>query len=674
MKTLKSKLLILLAFTVMAVSVLGVPIQAASGTMSITVSNANVNAGDNFTVTVSYTGSTVLAYANWTLKYDNSLVSCGGYGGSIPDRFDPDQSANAKSFSQTYTFTAKAVGTVSFSIADEGVYNLYPEDGDLVTLNKSGASVKISAKGSSNANLSSLKLSAGSLSPSFSNDVSSYTVTVPNSVASISISAVAADSKARVSVSGANEVPVGDSSRVVIVTAEDGTVKKFTIHINRAASVPLTPIATATPVTTPMATSGTLPVPTTDPSNLPGELEVTASGAVLTIVDKPDTVTLPVGFTEIQYTYKSRQVWAAQAENQELIILYLQDEANEKSGFYVYDEVNDEFSKYIILYTRNSSYTLLQLPEIVAVPEGYVEKIAVLDGENVTVWVPESMKYMEAEICEFYLVYAMNQNGDKGFYVYDTVEQTFQRFSSDIGLPVSSPVPDDPEATPAPDVVNPDGDPVETGLWDSCKAFFSRIFSGEARAVDWLLFSLLLFMVLLIVVLILFIVYAVQKHREEAVDEDFPLAKKEEGNRNFRRTNLFEIEEVPIETEEPEKPEPAEELPDAETDSSEEQEVPEEPPEEIETQESAEAESTYGEAVPWEDTPAEPQDTEVLQQDVQAEPEPETENEAEAEENTEAEKETDPFDFNIEDLKKAEGKPWGFDDEIGDDFFNEDQS
>lgn len=658
MKNLKSKVLILLAFVLMitAAPVLGV--QAASGTMTVSVSKTNVNVGDNFTVTVSYSGSTVLIYSQWTLKYDSSFVSSGEYGGVIPDRFDPEQGSNAKTFSKTYTFTAKEVGTPSFRVEDIGVYNMNPADGDTVSVAAPAAvSVKISARGSSNANLSSLKLSAGSLSPAFSNDVLSYTVTVPNSVNSISISAVAADPKAKISVSGGDAVPEGNSSRVVIVTAEDGTVKKFTININRAAEVKATSAPSPTPPTTPTNTSGVLPIPTTDPSNLPGELEVIAGGAILVISDKPEAVTLPTGFTEIEYTYKDRPVWAAQAVGQDILIMYLQDQANEKSGFYVYDEALDEFSKYIILYTQANSYTLLQCPETVSIPEGYVEKTAVIDSENVTVWVPASMKYMDAEVCEFYLVYAMSQNGTKGFYVYDTLEKTFQRFGMNMDVPADPDSSSDPNGTPGPgNVENPNPDEEseeEGGIWSGIKGFFSRIFTGVARAIDWFLFGFLIFVLVLIVVLVIFIVYATQKHKEEAEDEDFPLAAGGEKEKHFRKANLFTIdEEVREESEEA--------LPDGEAEAPEEYAISEQ-----ETEEASESQGS--EDVAQAVTEPEPENGYIPEPESVDEPE---ELSPEATEPTES----DPLDFKIDDLKKPEEKPWSFDDEIGEDFFNDSEN
>lgn len=90
---------------------------------------------------------------------------------------------------------------------------------------------------SSNANLSSITLSAGSLS--FNAATTSYSVNVENSVSSITVSAVAEDSKASVNITPSSTVSLtaGSATAITIyVTAEDGTPKTYTISVTRAGS------------------------------------------------------------------------------------------------------------------------------------------------------------------------------------------------------------------------------------------------------------------------------------------------------------------------------------------------------------------------------------------------------------------------------------------------------
>ncbi|MGV3638996.1 MAG: cadherin-like beta sandwich domain-containing protein [Adhaeribacter sp.] len=96
---------------------------------------------------------------------------------------------------------------------------------------------------SSNANLSALTLSAGTLSPAFAAGTTSYTASVPNTTSSVNVTATLADSKASLKVNGtavtsgsAASVPlaVGSNTITVLATAEDGTTKTYTLAITRA--------------------------------------------------------------------------------------------------------------------------------------------------------------------------------------------------------------------------------------------------------------------------------------------------------------------------------------------------------------------------------------------------------------------------------------------------------
>ncbi len=90
---------------------------------------------------------------------------------------------------------------------------------------------------SSNADLASLALSAGSLTPQFDKDVLAYTATVDNDVESLRVTAVAADAeRATVVVTGGDNLQVGENILTVKVTAEDGTEKTYTIRVTRLAA------------------------------------------------------------------------------------------------------------------------------------------------------------------------------------------------------------------------------------------------------------------------------------------------------------------------------------------------------------------------------------------------------------------------------------------------------
>lgn len=96
--------------------------------------------------------------------------------------------------------------------------------------------------GSPNSCLASLTVSAGNLTPGFQKFTNTYDVTVDNSVTSITVDAKAIDSSAKVTGTGNYGLNVGNNDIVIKVTAGNGTVRSYTIHVNRkAAQNPSTP-------------------------------------------------------------------------------------------------------------------------------------------------------------------------------------------------------------------------------------------------------------------------------------------------------------------------------------------------------------------------------------------------------------------------------------------------
>lgn len=88
------------------------------------------------------------------------------------------------------------------------------------------------AKKSNNANLSNLGIKPCDFS-GFKPGNTSYSVTVPNNTASVEVYANAQSSSAKVSGTGTKSLETGKNKIDVVVTAEDGTKKTYTINITR---------------------------------------------------------------------------------------------------------------------------------------------------------------------------------------------------------------------------------------------------------------------------------------------------------------------------------------------------------------------------------------------------------------------------------------------------------
>lgn len=94
-----------------------------------------------------------------------------------------------------------------------------------------------------NAELDSLSITEGTLSPSFSKDIDVYEANVPNSTDELSVTAIARSENASISINGETvstsivQLAVGNNTIEIIVTAENGvTTNKYTVNITRAAA------------------------------------------------------------------------------------------------------------------------------------------------------------------------------------------------------------------------------------------------------------------------------------------------------------------------------------------------------------------------------------------------------------------------------------------------------
>ncbi|WKL47487.1 MBG domain-containing protein [Flavobacterium pectinovorum] len=108
----------------------------------------------------------------------------------------------------------------------------------------------VTREASSDAGLTDLVVSEGTLSPTFAEGTKDYTATVPNDVTGITVTPTIADATATVTVNGvevpsgkaSGEIPlqVGENTITTVVTAEDGTTNTYVIVVTReeAASKP----------------------------------------------------------------------------------------------------------------------------------------------------------------------------------------------------------------------------------------------------------------------------------------------------------------------------------------------------------------------------------------------------------------------------------------------------
>lgn len=393
------------------------PVSAASATVSVTASASTVKVGDTVTVTVKYSASGKIGFMDATISYDTNIVEYVSTGGS-----DIQANGNAglirfsfytvnpgNDYSFTVSFKAKATGSCTFTLQTQ-------EIGDWDTFDSFGTpsgSVTVSVQNpslSNNANLSSLYISSGSLSPAFSPKVTSYQIVIPYSVATLTVSATTADKNAKLEVIGSRNMQVGKNTRVVKVTAPDGTVKSYTLNITRQEN-------TGTP---------------TGPSN-PAQTEdaarVTVNGETKYIAKKLDQVTLPAGYGQVPLTINDTEFPSVQNSTHAIVLLYLTDENGKNGNFYIYNTVDMTFSDFQFTTVAAGVYAFLTPETSMDIPENMSQTFIEIGGQMVTAWA-----FPGDALQDYYLIYALSPSGNVGLYRYDRVEGTFQRYTAEVAV------------------------------------------------------------------------------------------------------------------------------------------------------------------------------------------------------------------------------------------------
>ena len=399
MEKILKKLSSLFLVVVLIVGLFSISV-AAAGSSTIAFNSSKLNIGDTLTVTVRFSASETMLVAEGRLNYDDKILKFI----SVENENGKLKAAGAVDLFTEKTATVKfsciAAGTTTISVSGAS-YSGEAKDG--IPIEGCSANVTVKDKNavqSSNANLKSLWISAGELSPAFSPSTTSYTIKIPNDKTVLTVSATPEDSSATVSVQGSKNMKVGKNQRTVKVTAGNGTVKEYVLNITRLDE-------------NGKEVAGADEKPTT-----PEELKVVVDGNPMIIADNFSTDNLPTGFSVAAYKYKEKEVSSITDGKQTL--LYLTDEAGENGAFY---EVTEEggFVKFIYIQNAVNTYVILT-PESDKIPVGYTAFETTIGSTTVTAYRNEA-----ESVTDFVLIYAKGVDGNIGWYRYDTVEKSLQR-------------------------------------------------------------------------------------------------------------------------------------------------------------------------------------------------------------------------------------------------------
>lgn len=369
---LKNKIICLfvMLFAILTVSVNANIVYAATGSFSVS-GGGTVTAGSTNTITITT--------SDCAGKFS---VSASG-GGSVStssvwvDGSETVTVTAPSSGSTTVTVTAVDVVSTSLeSVTGSKSVTLTIKTTDSSTNDSSSTTTTVTK--STNNKLSSLTVSGGTLSPTFSSSVTDYTVDVSD-IDSITISATKSDDDATVSGTGTKTLEMGSNEFDIKVTAESGSVKTYTVTVNLVLS------------------------PT---------VYLNMDDAEFGVVKDTSEVIVPDGFEETTITMSDEEVTVWINSLLDMTIVYLVDEEGNE-GFYLFDEETTTISAFNPLTLMNVNVYAVDISEEEQTREGMVYSAVGVDGNYLMGWTFE-----DESLFDYVVIYVMNEMGEMVNYLY----------------------------------------------------------------------------------------------------------------------------------------------------------------------------------------------------------------------------------------------------------------
>ena len=466
-------------------------IEAKADNLYIALSDTTVKIGDTITVSVTVpagVSATVnLTYPTDLLTYSSASDTASANAGTVSMTIGSYGSSNKRSVG-TVTFQAKSSGKATFSASAPIAGN---QEGDRVSVTGASASVNIknetgddaengdNANKSSDNSLSSLTLSAGKLSPAFKYNITNYTAEVENNVTSVVVSAKANNKNATVeSVKGGEKLVVGSNKIQIVVKAENGVTATYVVNVTRKA-----------------AGDDDKQKDSEKDEQQDGDLSqqyYEINGQKLYPATSIPEDVVPQDFEqgtmklwEKDYPYLYNDKIGSQ-----ICLLYLVDENKENGALYmVMDSAPYEAYPYVSFSSEFGYIVVVPDADETTLPAGYKAGTLDIEGKGS---IGAYYYGKDKDVC---LVYAVNNEGNYGWYLYDVNERTYMRYLGNSEA--------DREEIQVPDTEAQSGD--------------VQKLESQNRMIFWAFLIVVLFLLIVIVILVL----SRRNRLEHPEEEDF---------------------------------------------------------------------------------------------------------------------------------------------------------
>ncbi len=162
----------------------------------------------------------------------------------------------------------------------------------------------------------------------------------------------------------------------------------------------------------------------------PSKIKDVSDGVSVTVGEQQYTLSesfsssmIPAGFSEGEITYNGTSYKGAVQEKSGLQMAYLIDSTG-KGDFWMYDSEKSSFSPAEqVVISDVYSIVIFDVGDKIKLPEKYSEGTLEINSKTFDIW-----DYPDRD--NFYVLYAVNNDGEESLYLYDSVEHTYQRMET----------------------------------------------------------------------------------------------------------------------------------------------------------------------------------------------------------------------------------------------------
>ena len=480
---------------------------------SLTISGvpSNVKIGDEFKLNITCPKG---ISAKITVEYDSKVISyvsgdnaSGGNGLVIVTG-----GSWGEDIVKTNTITFKAIGAgkTTIKVSTDDATDI---EGNIISLSGTSTTVTVDNQATDNPtepqksadnSLSSLKLSNATLSPSFKKSTTKYTATVAYDVTKVVVSAKTSNNKAvieSVTDDGTVNLKVGENTIKIVVRAENGVKATYTIVVTRKAQE-------STPVTPPEVNE-----------------MLQWNGEQLQPVETIPQESIPANFESTLLVVNGLQLQGLTFTKGDLKVLYLNN-TNGAGSLYVNDEAQQTIYPFIKLISEKGHVIVLLPDEQNApAPEGFENCTFSIEGKGLVsaYQLKEDVASEESEvnIRDFYLVYCMNDAGEIGWYMYDSIEGTYQRY-----IPI------------VPSVQTGSDDVVDTDLESKYTALEKEL--NTAKMTQYIILAIAAAVIFILLIVIIVLAVKGRKKKDDSFEDDKANQNEENENQEIRDVAVAE--------------------------------------------------------------------------------------------------------------------------------------